>query len=190
MERLGNLMDNAFKWARRRVRVDAERGQGRLRMTVEDDGPGIPPGRSGRSSNAAPEPTRPSPVAVSGSRLRARSAWPTAEASTSATATSARRRCGRGSTPEAGVQSRRPTVFSMAGGSVYSTGMRQQLPAQSSTREGKESAPIPRARAISEARTWRVSRESRSRAKAAKSAPISPACSIRTSRSEGLRACR
>lgn len=44
----GNLMDNAFKWARRRVRVTAERvtrtGTRRdgLRLIIEDDGPGIP----------------------------------------------------------------------------------------------------------------------------------------------------
>lgn len=40
-EMLGNLMDNACKWATRRVRVGGEAQQDRLRMTVEDDGPGI-----------------------------------------------------------------------------------------------------------------------------------------------------
>jgi two-component system sensor histidine kinase PhoQ len=42
MELLGNLMDNAFKWGRARVRVGAESEHGGLRITVEDDGPGIP----------------------------------------------------------------------------------------------------------------------------------------------------
>ncbi len=42
-ELLGNLMDNACKWARRRVRVSAVEDAGRLRIRVEDDGPGIPP---------------------------------------------------------------------------------------------------------------------------------------------------
>lgn len=47
-EMAGNLLDNAFKWARSRVRVCAERisrpGARRdgLSLTVEDDGPGIP----------------------------------------------------------------------------------------------------------------------------------------------------
>ncbi len=41
-EMLGNLMDNAFKWARSRVRVTA-RAEGRdAVVTVEDDGPGLP----------------------------------------------------------------------------------------------------------------------------------------------------
>ena len=42
MEMLGNLMENACKWRRGRVRVVAdEAGAGRLRVTVEDDGPGL-----------------------------------------------------------------------------------------------------------------------------------------------------
>jgi two-component system sensor histidine kinase PhoQ len=43
-ELLGNLLENAFKWARSRVllRVAAE-ARGGLQVTVEDDGPGIPP---------------------------------------------------------------------------------------------------------------------------------------------------
>jgi signal transduction histidine kinase len=42
-EMLGNLMDNACKWARRRVRV-VGRAEGRdaLLLAVEDDGPGLP----------------------------------------------------------------------------------------------------------------------------------------------------
>lgn len=42
MEMLGNLMENACKWRRARVRVIAdEDGPGRLRVSVEDDGPGL-----------------------------------------------------------------------------------------------------------------------------------------------------
>ena len=41
-EMLGNLMDNACKWARTKVRVTAERDGAALRVSVEDDGPGIP----------------------------------------------------------------------------------------------------------------------------------------------------
>ncbi|QJW85303.1 hypothetical protein HK414_23665 [Ramlibacter terrae] len=40
-EVMGNLMDNAAKWARQRVQVTVERiGEG-LRVLVEDDGPGF-----------------------------------------------------------------------------------------------------------------------------------------------------
>jgi signal transduction histidine kinase len=42
-EILGNLLDNAGKWARTRVRVTARREADGLRIDVEDDGPGIPP---------------------------------------------------------------------------------------------------------------------------------------------------
>jgi two-component system sensor histidine kinase PhoQ len=45
-EALGNLMDNAAKWCRERVRVAAalqdEAGAQKLLLAVEDDGPGIP----------------------------------------------------------------------------------------------------------------------------------------------------
>jgi signal transduction histidine kinase len=40
-EMLGNLLDNACKWARHRVRVRVEREAERLRLTIEDDGPGL-----------------------------------------------------------------------------------------------------------------------------------------------------
>jgi signal transduction histidine kinase len=40
-EMAGNLIDNAGKWAAHRVRVALSGGGGRLRLTVEDDGPGI-----------------------------------------------------------------------------------------------------------------------------------------------------
>ena len=45
---LGNLMDNACKWAERLVEVSVEpttkKGQDRVVICVEDDGPGLKPG--------------------------------------------------------------------------------------------------------------------------------------------------
>ena len=42
-ELLGNLMENACKWSRRRVRVSAgATGLGQMVVVVEDDGPGLP----------------------------------------------------------------------------------------------------------------------------------------------------
>ncbi|MEP7140441.1 MAG: ATP-binding protein, partial [Caldimonas sp.] len=40
-EILGNLMDNAAKWARQRVAVSARREGDRLHLRVDDDGPGF-----------------------------------------------------------------------------------------------------------------------------------------------------
>ena len=40
-EMLGNLMDNACKWAASRVRVSAAAVKGRIRIIVDDDGPGL-----------------------------------------------------------------------------------------------------------------------------------------------------
>jgi two-component system sensor histidine kinase PhoQ len=40
-EMMGNLMDNAAKWARQRVQVTVARGAAGLRIVVEDDGPGF-----------------------------------------------------------------------------------------------------------------------------------------------------
>lgn len=40
-EALGNVLDNAFKWCRSRVRVSASSENGGFRLIVEDDGPGI-----------------------------------------------------------------------------------------------------------------------------------------------------
>jgi two-component system sensor histidine kinase PhoQ len=45
-EMMGNLMDNAAKWARRQVRVYAGREGERLRIQVDDDGPGFSDTRS------------------------------------------------------------------------------------------------------------------------------------------------
>ena len=43
LELVGNVMENACKWCRRRVRAAAEPdGPGFLRVTVADDGPGLP----------------------------------------------------------------------------------------------------------------------------------------------------
>lgn len=41
IEALGNVLDNAFKWARSRIRVSATADRTGLHVTVEDDGPGI-----------------------------------------------------------------------------------------------------------------------------------------------------
>ena len=40
-EMLGNLLDNACKWARSRIDLAAGNGHGRIVITVDDDGPGI-----------------------------------------------------------------------------------------------------------------------------------------------------
>ncbi len=42
MELLGNLLDNAAKWARSRVRITARQEGHQARIRIEDDGPGIP----------------------------------------------------------------------------------------------------------------------------------------------------
>ena len=42
MELLGNLLDNAAKWARSRVRITARQEGNQVRIRIEDDGPGIP----------------------------------------------------------------------------------------------------------------------------------------------------
>jgi signal transduction histidine kinase len=42
-EMLGNLLDNAGKWAAHKVQVEAVRVDGRVRIIIDDDGPGLPP---------------------------------------------------------------------------------------------------------------------------------------------------
>ena len=41
MELLGNLLDNAFKWAKSRVSVQLSRQQERILLCIDDDGPGV-----------------------------------------------------------------------------------------------------------------------------------------------------
>jgi signal transduction histidine kinase len=45
-EMLGNVLDNAGKWACRKVSVTARRQDGELTIRVEDDGPGLSPERA------------------------------------------------------------------------------------------------------------------------------------------------
>ncbi|HEY9219139.1 MAG TPA: ATP-binding protein, partial [Phenylobacterium sp.] len=46
LELAGNAMENACKWGRSRVRVRAAPlSEDRLELTIEDDGPGLPPDR-------------------------------------------------------------------------------------------------------------------------------------------------
>lgn len=48
LEMAGNVIENAGKWCKGKVRVNAApHGDGRLLLTVEDDGPGLPPERRG-----------------------------------------------------------------------------------------------------------------------------------------------
>ncbi len=44
-EMLGNLMDNACKWAKTRVAVDVAEAEGQLIIRIEDDGPGLKPAK-------------------------------------------------------------------------------------------------------------------------------------------------
>jgi signal transduction histidine kinase len=60
-EMIGNLMDNACKWARSRVIVRSARESGQVVLTVDDDGPGLGPAmreavlrRGVRADEAAP----------------------------------------------------------------------------------------------------------------------------------------
>lgn len=48
MEILGNLLDNAWKWCRGRVRVSAHRAADGFTLAVEDDGPGMEPAEAER----------------------------------------------------------------------------------------------------------------------------------------------
>ena len=40
-EMIGNLTENAVKWARRRIRIAAALSEGTIRIAIEDDGPGM-----------------------------------------------------------------------------------------------------------------------------------------------------
>ena len=46
MELMGNLLDNACKFAISEIRVQVRRQENCLLIVVEDDGPGIDPGKS------------------------------------------------------------------------------------------------------------------------------------------------
>jgi signal transduction histidine kinase len=46
-EILGNLLDNAFKWARASVAVSVVQSEGRIFLLLDDDGPGVPAARYG-----------------------------------------------------------------------------------------------------------------------------------------------
>ena len=39
---LGNLLDNACKWAKSRVKIQSAQENGAILITVDDDGPGLP----------------------------------------------------------------------------------------------------------------------------------------------------
>lgn len=41
-EAIGNVLDNASKWARSRIRVNVSRAGANVRIRIEDDGPGVP----------------------------------------------------------------------------------------------------------------------------------------------------
>lgn len=41
MELLGNLLDNAYKWAQRDIQIHIARRNGRIELSLEDDGPGV-----------------------------------------------------------------------------------------------------------------------------------------------------
>ena len=40
-ELLGNLLENAFKWCRKKVAVSAKQINDEIQITIDDDGPGI-----------------------------------------------------------------------------------------------------------------------------------------------------
>ena len=42
LELLGNLLDNAFKWARHQVNLSIKQKPSSIELTIDDDGPGIP----------------------------------------------------------------------------------------------------------------------------------------------------
>jgi signal transduction histidine kinase len=60
-EMIGNLLDNACKWAKARVSVSSEKSDSTVAVLVDDDGPGLPPSlrekvlqRGVRADEAAP----------------------------------------------------------------------------------------------------------------------------------------
>ena len=61
-EILGNLLDNAYKWATRKIAINSAYADGKLRLTIQDDGPGClnltestqPPPRGQRADESIP----------------------------------------------------------------------------------------------------------------------------------------
>jgi signal transduction histidine kinase len=61
-EILGNLLDNAYKWAARAISVNSAYADGKLHLTIQDDGPGCldltgstqPPNRGQRADESIP----------------------------------------------------------------------------------------------------------------------------------------
>ncbi|MGU3847284.1 ATP-binding protein, partial [Vibrio diabolicus] len=41
-EMLGNLLENAYKWANNMIRVHSSQDKDNIHIIIEDDGPGIP----------------------------------------------------------------------------------------------------------------------------------------------------
>jgi hypothetical protein len=71
---VGNLLDNACKWAKSRVTADAKQADGAARFTVlvDDDGPGLSEVELAKGVKRGQGSTKASQARVSGSR-----SWPT-----------------------------------------------------------------------------------------------------------------
>jgi len=54
---VGNLLDNACKWAKSQVKADAKRDDGtaRFTVTVDDDGPGLSKAELAKGVKSGPE---------------------------------------------------------------------------------------------------------------------------------------
>ena len=61
-EIIGNLLDNAYKWTNKSISIDGDYSSGKLRLNIEDDGPGCenltqsahPPRRGQRADESVP----------------------------------------------------------------------------------------------------------------------------------------
>ena len=99
-EMLGNLLDNACKWARTRAVLSAASAGDRVAVTIDDDGPGIAPAlreavfeRGVRADEAAPGSGLGLSIgATSRAPAAARSRSPTPRLAASASASTARQR--------------------------------------------------------------------------------------------------
>ena len=84
-EMAGNLLDNAFKWARGRVDIHAHRdGARQVAIVIEDDGPGLAPHQIAQVLRPGERIDENAPVSVSACRSRASSPSFTAARSASA----------------------------------------------------------------------------------------------------------